>query len=151
VRGRVLWEQGAHVTASTLSTLYTRLQAAYPQAETIYVAQDNWPVHFHPNVLVGLAPQDWPWPFNRPPNWSAEATIAAPRTTLHIQLLGLPTYASWLNPVEKLWRWLQQDVTHLHRLADDWTALQQRIADFLNRFTADSPDLLQYVGLGAHN
>ncbi|MGQ9628202.1 MAG: transposase [Anaerolineae bacterium] len=43
-------------------------------------------------------------------------------------MLCLPTYASWFNPIEKLWRWLKQDVLHLHRLNEDWQALIQRVA-----------------------
>ncbi|MBE2197018.1 MAG: transposase, partial [Anaerolinea sp.] len=33
--------------------------------------------------------------------------------------LFLPTYASWLNPIEKLWRWLRADVLYNHDLAHD--------------------------------
>ena len=35
---------------------------------------------------------------------------------LPIEILQLPTYASWTNPIEKLWRWARQSVIHLHRL-----------------------------------
>jgi transposase len=61
--------------------------------------------------------------------------------------LFLPTYASWLNPIEKLWRWLKQDVLHLHRLAHDLMKLRQRVLDFLDQFTSGSQPLLHYVGL----
>ena len=56
--------------------------AADPQAERLYSALDNWPVHFHfhPELLAALPPQ--------------------------ITLVPLPTYAPWTNPVEKVWRWL---------------------------------------------
>jgi hypothetical protein len=66
---------------------------------------------------------------------------------LPIQLLFLPTYASWLNPIEKLWRWLRQQVIHLHGFSDDWPALKARVADFLNQFRNGSTELLRYVGL----
>jgi hypothetical protein len=39
-----------------------------------------------------------------------------------IEPVWLPTSAPWLNPIEKRWRWLGQDVLKLHRLADDWKA-----------------------------
>jgi hypothetical protein len=48
---------------------------------------------------------------------------------------------------EKLWRWLKQDVLHLHLLADDLLALRTLVLDFLRRFDQPSPDLLHYVGL----
>jgi transposase len=66
---------------------------------------------------------------------------------LPIQLVFLPTYASWLNPIEKLWRWLRQEVLHLHRLSDDWPALKQAVWDFVAQFALGSLDLLRYVGL----
>jgi transposase len=64
-----------------------------------------------------------------------------------IQMVALPTYAPWLNPIEKLWRKLKQDVLHLHRLSDDWEVLQQRVTTFLEHFAAGSLALLRYVGL----
>jgi transposase len=66
---------------------------------------------------------------------------------LPIQLICLPTYASWLNPIEKLWRWLKQDVLHLHCLSQDWPALKQAVATFLDGFATGSDSLLRYVGL----
>ena len=75
------------------------LREAFPHAIEIYLVVDNWPVHFHPALLALLAPQQWPWSFNTPPNWPAfreKDRIADP---LPIQLLPLPTYASWLNPI----------------------------------------------------
>jgi DDE superfamily endonuclease len=62
----------------------------------------------------------------------------------------LPTYAPWLNPIEKLWRWLRMDVLRLQRLprlAGDWTALHARVNAFLDQFAAGSDALLHYVGL----
>ena len=57
---------------------------------------DNWPVHFHPNVLAYLQPQHFPWPPYVPPHWTASRRPQV--TDLAIELLGLPTYASWLAP-----------------------------------------------------
>ncbi len=69
---------------------------------------------------------------------------------LPIRLVPLPTYASWLNPIEKLWRWLRQDVVHLHPWANDLPALYHAADAFLARFAHDDRagrDLLRYVGL----
>ncbi len=66
---------------------------------------------------------------------------------LPIKILQLPTYASWANPIEKLWRWVRQTVIHLHRLSDDWSTLKQRIWDFILPFKRGSDELLRYVGL----
>ena len=50
----------------------------------------------------------------------------------------LPTYAPWLNPIEKLWRWLKGDVLKQHRLAGDWPALRRRVTAFLDQFATGS-------------
>lgn len=147
VTGRVTYRQRSKITRSQLSAFYADIRIAYPEAECIYVAQDNWPVHFHPDVLARLQPQDWPYPFNVPSNWPTEPSNNAVRDDLPIQLLCLPTYASWCNPIEKLWRWLRQDILHLHRQSQDWQALKQRVATFLDQFRRGCPELLHYVGL----
>ncbi len=36
-----------------------------------------------------------------------------------MQLLPIPTYAPWWNPVEKLWHWLRQEVLRQHRFGDE--------------------------------
>ena len=102
---------------------YAQLDRTYPAAELLYVIQDNWNIHTHPEVLAALA--------------------RYPR----IQPVWLPTYAPWLNPIEKLWRWLRQDILKLHRWVEDWPQLKQRVRGFLDQFAQGSPALLRYVGL----
>lgn len=105
----------------TLLRFYGAVAAAYPEAEAIFLAQDNWPVHAHPDVLAALPPR--------------------------IALLPLPTYAPWTNPVEDLWRALCGDVIHHHDFGDDWAGLQAAVEHWLARWTDASPDLLRIVGL----
>jgi hypothetical protein len=148
ITGQITYQQCYKVNLRRLSDFYATVRADYPDAEEIYVAQDNWPVHFHPDVLARLQPQDFfPWPPKVPPNWPTQPSAKAIQDDLPIRLLLLPTYASWLNPIEKLWRWLKQHVLHLHRLSGDWQALKQAVADFLDGFKHNSPELLRYVGL----
>lgn len=97
---------------------------AYPDAQRIYVIQDNWPVHFHPQVRVELARADSP-----------------------IRLVRLPTYAPWTNPVEKVWCKLYAEVLHLHRLAMAWEDLMQTVQAWLDQWHEPAPALLRYVGL----
>jgi hypothetical protein len=144
--GEVFYLQRSHLTTACLRSFWTLLQHHYAWAETIYVVLDNWPVHAHPDVLAPLVAQQSPWPPALPANWPT--TSRGPGTHhLPIQLVWLPTYASWLNPIEKLWRWLKQAVLHLHRLSHDWEGLKQRIAAFLDQFCHGSLSLLSYVGL----
>ena len=120
--GQVTYLQRSKIGSLALQDFYRLVRTAYPQAKRIYVVQDNWPVHKLPEVLQSMQQND-------------------------LTPLFLPTYASWLNPIEKLWRWLKQDVLHLHRLANDLDILRTQVCDFLNNFASGSNPLLSYVGL----
>jgi transposase len=120
--GRLFCWQRSRADVATLARYYKALRAAYPEAEVIYVAQDNWPVHFNARLLASL-----------------EGTAIRP--------LRLPTYAPWTNPIEKVWRRLRQEVLHQHEFADDWEGLKGAITRWLAQWSEGSPDLLHYVGL----
>jgi transposase len=144
--GRVVSLQQGKIGVPAIIRFFRDLVAAYP-GQRIFLVVDNWPVHFHPDVLAALEPQTSPFPFFRPPSWPDEPSPRAKRLNLPIQLVPLPTYSPWLNPIEKLWRWLKQDVLHLHRSANNIPALRALVLDFLARFRHGSDDLLRYVGL----
>lgn len=122
VDGRVFCWQRAHADVGTLIRYYRALEGAYPAAEVIYVAQDNWPVHFHERILEAV-----------------QGT--------KIKLLRLPTYAPWTNPIEKVWRRLKQELLHQHDFGDDWAGLKAAISSWLQKWAGPSPGLLRYVGL----
>jgi len=144
--GQVTYCQRSHIRLPVVTDFYRQVVAAYPDAETVYVVQDNWPLHAHPDLVAHLQPQATPfWP-RLPDNWPTTARCV-PATRWPVQLLFLPTYAPWLNPIEKLWRWLRQTVLHLHRLSDHWDTLKQRVLDFMAQFAQGSHTLLRYVGL----
>lgn len=145
--GRVLYWQGRHVDIPHLVNFYEMIVQSYAGVRTIYVVEDNWPIHVHPDVLAALAPQQFRWPLYRPKNWSIEPAKGARRLNLPIQLVFLPTYAPWTNPIEKLWRWLKQDVIYNHRCADQFLVLHGQVAAFLDQFKDGSRRLLRYVGL----
>jgi hypothetical protein len=150
--GRVVYRRASKITIATLVQFFQDLRAAYPQAERIYVVLDNWPVHIHPDVLVALERQETRHLRPLPPSWpstpSAKALKRWGQLQLPIQLIPLPTYASWCNPIEKLWRKLRQELTHLHLWAADLPRLREEIDRFLTQFATGSTDLLRYVGLG---
>jgi hypothetical protein len=118
--GRLTHWQGDKAGVAELGRFYRRLAEAYPQAEVIYVAQDNWPAHFLPGVTGPLA-------------------------GTKVRLLRLPTYAPWTNPIEKVWRKLKQEVLHQHDFADDWAGLRAAVEGWLAG--AVPADLLRYTGL----
>lgn len=145
--GQVHYQQRSRIRVPTLINFWFQLCAAYPQAQQIFVILDNWPVHYHAHVLAVLQPQPFAADFLRPPSWPAHPQAKVRTDNLPICLVPLPTYASWLNPIEKLWRWLKQDVLHLHRFEDDSDTLKGRVTTFLDRFAKPSRPLLRYTGL----
>jgi hypothetical protein len=148
---QVTYRRANRIQIPTLVDLYQDLRATYPQAKRIDVVQDNWPVHVHPDVLVALEPQTTPFRRIVPPSWPTTPSATAQQKWGHLQLpiqvVPLPTYASWTNPIEKLWRKLRQEVTHLHRWADDLDELRRQVDTFLEQFANGSQALLRYVGL----
>ena len=120
--GKVTYLQRSKIGSSALQDFYALVRATYPEAKRFYVVQDNWPVHKLPQVLQAMQEHG-------------------------LTPLFLPTYASWLNPIEKLWRWLKQDILHLHTLANDLNTLRTQVCNFLNAFASGSDPLLRYVGL----
>ena len=121
--GRVYYRDEPHISGQVAAAFLKLLARAYRWARTIYVVWDNWPVHQSEPVLSTLAQY--------------------PR----LRLISLATYAPWLNPIEKLWRQFRQEVDYLHRLADSWEQLQQRVHQCFDQFAGRSPSLLRYVGL----
>lgn len=121
--GQVTFQQAYKIGREKVIEFYRQLEGVYADVRIIYVIQDNWNIHTHPDVVAALC--------------------ELPR----LRILSLPTYAPWLNPIEKLWRWLRQEVLHLHRLSEDWAGLKQRVAQFLDQFAEGSAELLHYVGL----
>lgn len=115
-------QQRSRFGVAELKRYYQQLEAAYPDAEHIYLVQDNWPVHHHADLLAYFS-------------------------TSRIVPLWLPTYAPWTNPTEKVWLRLKQELLHLHEFGDDWDALQAAVQRWLERWQQPSPDLLHYVGL----
>ncbi len=151
VTGRFIYRRRAKIGLTELVGLYKHVRQGYPDAERIYVILDNWPVHFHPDVTVALEAQANRWPLHLPGNWSPEANPSAKKRYgglgLPIQLVPLPTYAPWTNPVEKVWRLLKQKELHLHQLADRLDELRERIDHFFDQYAVGSTELLRYVGL----
>jgi hypothetical protein len=49
--------------------------------------------------------------------------------------------------IERLWRWLKQEVLHLQPFAANWKNLKRGIRSFLERFTDGSDALLSHAGV----
>jgi transposase len=122
VTGKVVFLQRQKIGKKELAAFYAQVRSAYPGIERIYLVQDNWPIHKLPQVT--------------------QAAHDHRLTSLY-----LPSYASWLNPIEKLWRWLRQDVIHSHQQSGQFKILRQQVAAFFEQFADGSYKLLHYVGL----
>jgi transposase len=123
--GQVLFLEDGIIGRRGVCDFLCQIQVAYPDARKIYVIWDNWPVHAHQEVFDTLK-------------------------LTRIELVFLPTYAPWLNPIEKLWRKFRQDILYLHRFADSWELFQQRVQAFFAQFASGSKDLLRSVGLSGN-
>jgi hypothetical protein len=153
--GQLFYRQKRSVGRADLTELYREMTSACEadgNAQRLWVVQDNAPFHFHADVLRKLETQVWPrahpaFEYPIPGQWPDPTEAALAKGPLPVQVVPLPTYASWLNPIERLWRWLKQEVLHLHPYVADWNRLKKGVRSFLDRFTEGSPDLLQYVGL----
>ncbi len=122
--GTVTWHGCSRSRVRELQRFLEKLRQSYP-GQRVVLVWDNWPVHLHEKVLACASQEE-------------------------IELVWLPTYAPWLNPIEKLWQWLKAEVLVAHRHSAAWAQLRQEVEAFLDRFTQPAPDLLRYCGLLAH-
>jgi len=146
-RGTLSWHQTSSVDRHTMGELYAHLATLEPEVERVWVALDNWPVHFHVDILERLEPQMWPWTFRSPPNWPDASEAAQHPGELPVQLVPFPVYASWLNPVERLWRQLKRQVLSLHREALHPERLVEHVEAFLKAREKAPDQVLREVGL----
>jgi transposase len=121
--GGVHSEEMSSVTVQRLAGSLAQLSRWYPDAKTIYLVWDNWPNHTHPKVTRALSSQ------------------------ARVRVLPLPTYAPWLNPMEKGWRWTRQRVSHAHPWCDDFSEFRQQVRSELARLSQGSEEFLRYIGL----
>lgn len=122
--GEVIARQRDRFNVKEMYRFFYFVEQQYPLADVIYIALDNWPVHFHGYVQDHLA-----------------------KRQSRIRLLRLPTYAPWTNPTEKVWLKLCKDVLQQHPYGTRWIELKQAITDWFAQFSDGSEDLLHFVGL----
>lgn len=151
--GNLTFIHKAKTRVNNLIALYEKACERYP-GKRLHIIVDNWPVHYHPDILACLEPQLNPFSYRLPKSW--EKLEAKPKYVnrtekLPIQLLSLPTYASWLNPIEKVWRRLKDQLIHLHPFAQDFAQLQQEVIAKLEQWEQGNDEMLRYCGLLGKN
>lgn len=121
--GQVYSDSASEMGIRGLCRFLRHLRERLGPHRRIMLVWDNWPVHYHEEVL-GVAAQQ------------------------RIELLHTPTYAPWTNPIEKFWNRLKEQVPlRMHRLSQEWGALREKVEGFLKEHDAPCPDLLRHVGL----
>lgn len=124
ISGRVHTWDFTSVSAERFASTLKLMTKLYPKQEKIYIILDNWPVHFHPKVKKVLEKHR------------------------RLELVPLPTYAPWLNPIEKVWKWCRQHLVHAHPWSDDFCAFKKHVKELFGTLNG-STNILRYVGLSS--
>lgn len=122
--GAVIVRQRDRFTVQEMARFFWFVEKQYPDADVIYMALDNWPVHFHGFVRDYLAAKH-----------------------SRIQLLPLPTYAPWTNPMEKVWLKFCREFLSQHPHGMCWQELKDGISDWFADLREGSAELLHEIGL----
>jgi transposase len=122
--GQVITRRRARFPVQEMYRFFYYVEQHYPDAKIIYIALDNWPVHFHGYVRDNLA-----------------------RIKSKIRLLPLPTYAPWTNPIEKFWLKLNREFMSQHPYGQDEKAFREALDLWLDKHREESAALLHEVGL----
>jgi transposase len=77
---------------------------------------------------------------------SAETNAFFARQTARLQVFQLPTYAPDYNPIEKLWKKIKQQDTHLHYFPT-FEALTEKVEQALLKFTNTPEEILALCSL----
>ena len=110
--GQLFYRQKQSVGRTDLIDLYREMTEACQaeaceendEAVRLWVVQDNAPFHFHADVLQELEPQVWPrahpaFEYPLPGQWPDPTEAALSGGDLPVQVVPLPTYASWLMAI----------------------------------------------------
>ena len=127
LEGHLVYRLAARISVQELMRYYEQLAQAYPDCPRLCVVQDNWPNHTHPQVRQRV------------------------ERLGRIELVFLPTYAPYLNPGEKVWRWTKQHLVHGHPYCDDFNEFKRQIAATLEQADQQNEELLKYCGLQYKN
>jgi len=124
--GAVISKRCKKADVETFVTFLSEVEKQYPQAEVISIALDNWSVHVSPAVTQAL-----------------EARASTSR------LLFLPTYAPWLNPIEKVWLKFNREVGHMHPNFAKWQPWRVFIDQWLQGITTGSAAMIHETGVAS--
>jgi transposase len=113
----LIWQQGGCDSDQTVAFL-THLAQQWPAA---------------PNQQTIIIWDRAPW-------HSRAAIVQHQAQALGLTLISLPSYSPDLNPIEGLWKWMRQDLTH-HHCYQYLYQLERACLDFIDRINLD-PDAI---------
>lgn len=122
--GQVIVRRRVAFRVEEMARFFFHLEQHYKWADIIYVVLDNWPIHFHPFVQEYLQ-----------------------RNKSKIRFLRLPTYAPWLNPIEKFWLKLNREFAQHHPYGQSKQDFLNALDLWLDKHREESARLLHEVGL----
>ena len=125
VSGDLSFQIVKKTTVNELIKYYTMLPARYPKAEKIFVILDNWPVHFHDKIVKTI--KKYPV----------------------IEFIPLPTYAPWLNKIERLWLYIKKKISNMHPYGDSLKLHLMAIDSILKNLNNKNNFIIKYLGLYA--
>lgn len=121
--GEVYYEMSTRVPVERFIMFLKNLSKKYKSFKRVYLVLDNWSVH------------------------CSERVLRAVKIMKNIILLPLPTYAPYLNYIEKVWKWLRQTVSHAHPWSRNFDLFKKHISNALDRLNQkEEVDILKYTG-----
>lgn len=111
-------------TATALGAVYRQVSQWTRGAARVCLVMDNWPVHRHPRAWKAIEEDD------------------------RLRVLWLPTYSPWLNPAEKVWKWVRQRRIHMHGYCESLPELGSAIDRTVASAGERPEEMLRYTGTG---
>ncbi|WP_338248188.1 IS630 family transposase [Dictyobacter halimunensis] len=122
--GALISKRCYRADVKTFLLFLVQVEEQYPDVEELFIALDNWSVHVNKEV---------------------QASLDARHSK--IRLLYLPTYAPWLNPIEKIWLKLNRERTHMHEYFEKTKPWREWVDQWLENMREGSQEILRETGV----
>jgi transposase len=119
------------INAQTTIELFTKIEAAYPMATSIYLVCDN--ASYYRNEIIETH-------LSCPPNGGNGSRI---------KLVFLPTYSPNLNLIERVWKFMKKKVIK-NKYYPKFKEFQKAVGDFFDNLAQYADELKRFVGTKPH-
>jgi transposase len=118
--GALISKRCYRADVETFLKFLQQVEEQYQEPEVLSVALDNWSVHVNKEV---------------------QASLQARQSKIH--LLYLPTYAPWLNPIEKVWLKLNRERAHMHEYFEKTKPWREWVDEWLEKMREGSEEIIR--------